>query len=141
MTLRGRNFGRFRGVLKVGEVAQLHFWKTLGWVIIHPKNLCSTPNSRKVIPDTNNMATNCNAKHFRFPWPFHFDDCDTKSDFSWVCSMVGFMGKKRNLDFLTFFSLLMTLHIVILTIWNLCYYLAKYVYKIIFSKVVGNQTL
>jgi hypothetical protein len=54
----------------VGEVVQLHFCKTLGWVLIHPKYCFPTPNSRKGMIFTNLVSTNCKAKHFHFPWHF-----------------------------------------------------------------------
>ena len=44
-----QNFDPFGGFLGVGEVGQLHFWKPLGWGLIHPKSHWSTPNRRKVI--------------------------------------------------------------------------------------------
>ena len=55
------------GFLGVGEVGQLHFWKPLCWVIIHPKTLGVTPKSEKVMWMCNNVSTNCNAKRFGFP--------------------------------------------------------------------------
>ena len=60
--------GQFGGFLGVGEVGQLHFWKPLGWVFIHPKNRWPTPNSGKDIHSYKLVTQNCYAKHFRFPW-------------------------------------------------------------------------
>ena len=62
-----QTFDPFGGFLGVGEVGQLHFWKPLGWVLIHPKSRYLTPNSGKVIQPNNLCAWNLYAKHFRFP--------------------------------------------------------------------------
>jgi len=57
-----QNFDPFGGFLGVGEVGQLHFWKPLGWVLIHPKSCWSTPIQSNIL-----VTQNCYPKHFRFP--------------------------------------------------------------------------
>ena len=57
----------FGGFWRVGEVGQLHFRKTLGQILIHPKYCLPTPNSRKVMFCGTLVSTNCNVKRFRFP--------------------------------------------------------------------------